>query len=59
MLNSELWIVSFLLNFSSPPTAYCRPHLREAGRRGLLAGMAAPDKMSPSKGKERISKFKN
>jgi len=41
------------------PTAYCLLHLREAGWRGLLAGMAALDKMSPPTGKEKTSNFKN
>jgi len=42
-----------------PPTAYCLLYLREAGWRGLLAGMAALDKMSPPTGKEKTSNFKN
>src|SRR5208337_2992428 len=41
------------------PTADCPLHLREAGWRGLLAGIAHLDKMSPPSGKERTSNFKN
>jgi hypothetical protein len=33
-------------------------HFREAGWRGLFAGMAALDKMSPPTGKEKTSNFK-
>jgi hypothetical protein len=40
-------------------SADCLLHLREAGWSGLLAGMAALDKMSPPTGKEKTSNFKN
>jgi len=40
-------------------TPDCLLHLREAGWRGLLAGIAGPDKMSPLIGEERTSNFKN
>jgi hypothetical protein len=39
--------------------AFCLLNLREAGWRGLLAGMAALDKMSPPTGKERTSHVEN
>jgi hypothetical protein len=38
-------------------TADCLLHWSEAGRRGLFAGMAALDKMSPLTGKEKTSNF--
>ena len=41
-----------------PPSASCLLHLREARWRGIFAGMAALDKMSPPTGKERTSSFK-
>ena len=40
------------------PSADCLLHSSEAGWRGPFAGMAAPDKMSPSTGKDKTSKFK-
>src|SRR5208337_1107076 len=63
MLNCELWTVSCLLTFRHRPlpTAYCPCllRLREAGWRGLLAGVAALDKMSPPTGKGRTSNVEN
>jgi hypothetical protein len=53
-----------LLSSSSSPadclllTADCQLNLRGAGWRGLFAGMAALDKMSPPTGEERTSNFK-
>jgi hypothetical protein len=53
-----------LVSSSSPPwIAFCLLptllHLSQAGWRGLLARMAALDKMSPPTGKGMSSNFKN
>ncbi len=38
-------------------SADCSLHLREAGRRGLFAGMPDPGAMSPPAGKEKTGNF--
>jgi hypothetical protein len=63
MVNFECWTVNSesLSSSSSPRTDFCLLPSVFWGRRdakGLLAGMAALDKMSPPTGKERTRNFR-